>query len=37
MVAEVVDGGWASRELRGVDLGDERLNKRAVKLLEQLG
>lgn len=37
MVAEVVDGGWASRELRGVDLGDERLNKRAVKLLEQFG
>ena len=28
---------WAEEELRGIDLGDERLNKRSVKLLETLG
>jgi hypothetical protein len=29
-------GGWAAKELRELDLGDVRLNKRAVKLVEQL-
>lgn len=28
---------WAEEELQGVNLGDERLNKRAKKLLNQLG
>lgn len=28
---------WAEEELQGIDLGDERLNKRSVKLLETLG
>lgn len=37
MVAEVVGASWASAELHGVNFGDERLNKRAVKLLECLG
>lgn len=28
---------WAEEELQGINLGDERLNKRAVKLLNRLG
>ena len=28
---------WAEEELTGVNLGDERLNKRSVKLLTRLG
>jgi hypothetical protein len=28
---------WAEQELAGVNLGDERLNKRSIKLLERLG
>ena len=28
--------GWAAEELEGIDLGDARLNKRAVRLLERL-
>jgi hypothetical protein len=27
---------WAKQELAGINLGDERLNKRSVKLLESL-
>ena len=27
---------WADEELTGIDLGDQRLNKRAIKLLEDL-
>ena len=28
---------WAGEELHTIDLGDKRLNERAVKLLERLG
>jgi len=28
---------WAEMEFRTLDLGDERLNKRAVKLIEIMG
>lgn len=28
---------WSEKELSGIDLGDARLNKRSVKLLERLG
>ena len=28
--------GWAGEELKGVDLGDRRLNKRAITLLDTL-
>jgi hypothetical protein len=28
---------WAEQELAGINLGDARLNKRSVKLLERLG
>lgn len=31
-----IDVGMAGDELRGVDLGDERLNKRAVELIDRL-
>src|ERR1035437_10508953 len=27
--------GWGAKEFSGLDLGDERLNKRAIKLVEQ--
>ena len=29
--------GWAQREFETIDLGDPRLNRRAVLLAEQLG
>lgn len=29
-------GAWGEKEFAGLDLGDERLNKRAIKLAEQL-
>ena len=28
---------WSEEELAGIDLGDARLNKRSMKLLERLG
>jgi hypothetical protein len=28
---------WAEQELAGINLGDERLSKRSVKLLQRLG
>ena len=28
---------WAADELSGINLGDERLNKRSVKILDALG
>lgn len=28
---------WAESEMMGVDLGDKRLNRRAAKLLSELG
>ena len=28
---------WAEQELAGINLGDKRMNKRSIKLLERLG
>jgi hypothetical protein len=30
------DGRWAEEELKGIDLGDRRLDKRAIALLDTL-
>ena len=32
-----MDKHWTEEELAGIDLGDARLNKRAMKLLARLG
>jgi hypothetical protein len=34
---EQVDAGWSVREFRGVDLGDQRLNRRLLALAETFG
>ena len=34
---DVEQPNWAAREMAGVNLGDERLNRRAARLLERLG
>lgn len=31
------DGSWALDEMSGIELGDQRLNKRVVRVLQQLG
>ena len=31
-----ISGGWGAKEFSELDLGDKRLNKRAIKLMEQL-
>jgi hypothetical protein len=35
--AEVEQPNWAAREMAHVNLGDQRLNRRAARLLETLG
>ena len=34
---EQVDAGWSVREFHGIDLGDERLNRRLLALAETFG
>jgi hypothetical protein len=35
--AEVEQPNWAAREMAGADFGDQRLNRRAARLLDTLG
>ena len=37
MITDTVTVSWAAAELAGADLGDARLNRRLVRVAEQLG
>jgi len=36
-MTERVDAGWSVREFHGLDLGDERLNRRLLIMAEAFG